>query len=176
MPHSVVIHPTAKVALKVLVIGLFVGLFFVSWKRRSTPLHGQIQVGVTANTYREVLTEGELFLPIIELSLIDASLEASWSKALSQHLAATTEVPVNHGRIDVLSKAYAIEVDRLDKWHEAIGQASHYAHETKMAGAIALIVASDLWPLSEATKSKIRTIDETCMSKNIKLVLLRRKG
>lgn len=37
------------------------------------------------------------------------------------------EVPVRYGRIDLLTSDYAIEVDKLEKFHEAIGQALHYA-------------------------------------------------
>ena len=43
---------------------------------------------------------------------------------------AKMEVPVKYGRIDLLTDDYAIEVDSLEKFHEAIGQALHYAKET----------------------------------------------
>lgn len=54
---------------------------------------------------------------------------------------AKIEVPVKYGRIDLLSDDYAIEVDRLDKFHEAIGQALHYAKETGKKPAIAFYIA-----------------------------------
>ena len=38
---------------------------------------------------------------------------------------AKMEVPVKYGRIDLLTDDYAIEVDSLEKFHEAIGQALH---------------------------------------------------
>lgn len=53
---------------------------------------------------------------------------------------AKMEVPVKYGRIDLLSDDYAIEVDRLEKFHEAIGQALHYARETGRKPAIALFI------------------------------------
>ncbi|MCG6536985.1 MAG: hypothetical protein L7F78_20340 [Syntrophales bacterium LBB04] len=43
---------------------------------------------------------------------------------------AKMEVPVKYGRIDLLTDDYVIEVDRLEKFHEAIGQVLHYARET----------------------------------------------
>jgi hypothetical protein len=43
---------------------------------------------------------------------------------------AKMEVPVKYGRIDLLTDDYAIEVDSLEKFHEAIGQALHYEYET----------------------------------------------
>jgi hypothetical protein len=41
----------------------------------------------------------------------------------------TMEVPVTYGRIDLLTYDFAVEVDRLTKFHEGIGQASHNARE-----------------------------------------------
>ena len=53
---------------------------------------------------------------------------------------AKLEVPVKYGRVDLLSDDYAIEVDRLEKFHEAIGQALHYAKETGKKPAIAVFI------------------------------------
>ena len=63
---------------------------------------------------------------------------------------------------------------KKQKWHEAIGQAAHYAAKTGKAPVAAIMMPSDLWPPSEATKSKLLLIDETCTKLGIKLVLLRR--
>lgn len=54
---------------------------------------------------------------------------------------AKMEVPVKYGRIDLLSDDYAVEVDRLEKFHEEIGQALHYARETGKKPAIAVFIA-----------------------------------
>jgi hypothetical protein len=56
------------------------------------------------------------------------------------HGKAKMEVPVKYGRIDLLTDDYAIEVDRLEKFHEAIGQALHYARETGKKPAIAFFI------------------------------------
>jgi len=50
------------------------------------------------------------------------------------------EVPVQYGRIDILTPDFAVEVDRLSKFHEGIGQALHYAKETGRRPGLALFV------------------------------------
>jgi hypothetical protein len=54
---------------------------------------------------------------------------------------AQMEVSVKYGRIDLLSDDYAIEVDNPDNFHEAIGQALHYAKETGKKPAVAFYIA-----------------------------------
>jgi len=48
------------------------------------------------------------------------------------------EVPIKYGRIDILTNSYAVEVDRLSKFHEGIGQCLHYAHETGRKPGLAI--------------------------------------
>jgi len=55
---------------------------------------------------------------------------------------AKAEVPVRYGRIDLLTGTYAIEVDRVDKFHEGIGQALHYAKETGKKPGLALFLVN----------------------------------
>jgi hypothetical protein len=50
------------------------------------------------------------------------------------------EVPVRYGRVDILTNDYAVEVDRLSKFHEGIGQALHYGTETGRQPGLALFV------------------------------------
>ena len=65
--------------------------------------------------------------------------EAYWQRAFNELYAdGATEVAVEAGRADIVNGTYAIEVDRIQKWHEAIGQALHYANETGRQPAIAL--------------------------------------
>lgn len=52
------------------------------------------------------------------------------------------EVPVRYGRIDILTTEFAVEVDRLSKFHEGIGQALHYANETGRRPGLALFVSN----------------------------------
>jgi len=55
---------------------------------------------------------------------------------------ARVEVPVRYGRVDLLTDEYAIEVDRLSKFHEGIGQALHYAAETGRLPGLAVFVVA----------------------------------
>jgi hypothetical protein len=59
------------------------------------------------------------------------------------HGRAKMEVSVKYGRIDLLTDEYVVEVDRLEKFHEAIGQALHYARETGKKPAIAIFMEED---------------------------------
>jgi hypothetical protein len=120
------------------------------------------------------IPSGDLLLPVIDLRLPDAGLESHWSAALAMRLSGQTEAAVEGGRVDVLTEHYAIEVDRLEKWHEAIGQAAHYGLKTGRVPVAAIMVPSDLWPISQATNAKLLLIDETCSKQGIKLVLLHR--
>jgi len=56
---------------------------------------------------------------------------------------AQMEAPVKYGRIDLLSSEYAIEVDSPENFHEAIGQALHYAKETGKKPAVAFYILED---------------------------------
>ena len=62
-------------------------------------------------------------LPVLVLHPPKTRLEAFWSAALAEALHGRQEVRISHGRIDVLTSTYAIEVDWLNKWHEGLGQA-----------------------------------------------------
>ncbi|GMU92857.1 MAG: hypothetical protein AMXMBFR4_19150 [Candidatus Hydrogenedentota bacterium] len=110
---------------------------------------------------------------MLVLHLPDEELEKYWSAALADYLGGDTEITVNGGRIDVLTDIYAIEVDRMDKWHEAIGQSVHYASQTGRTPCVAIILPSKSLPLGNTTLEKLVLIDKTCLEKGIKLVLLR---
>jgi hypothetical protein len=81
-------------------------------------------------------------------------------------LSGRTEVATDHGRVDVLTDRFAIEVDRMAKWHEGIGQAIHYSETTKKRPGIAFIV------LPSDNFDKLQLIEDTCVSKGIRLVIL----
>lgn len=183
MPTRVEIHPTAKIAAYALGCSLVVVLALTGIKRltRDDPQSRPNQVASAATAdlpsalYLPAAPRGPL-VPVVELTFGDASMEVNWSAALATLLHGQTEAPVEGGRVDVLTSNYAIEVDRLDKWHEGIGQAAHYGLLTKAMPVVALMVPSDDWPLSEKTRAKLLLIDETCTAQNIKLILLRRVG
>lgn len=170
MPVEARVHSTAKRAVKIIGFAILFAVLLVGLRRYATDSQVPAQTRIT-----EANAIGARYIaPIIQLQISDASKESAWSQALAQVLAGKTEVPVPNGRIDVLSERYAIEVDRLDKWHEGIGQASHYGLAVNKIPCLALIIDSDRWPLNDVTLNKLATIEQTALSKGVKLLLLRR--
>lgn len=66
--------------------------------------------------------------------------ERVWSDALAARWKGAREVRVAHGRADVVSEGWAVEVDRLGNWHEGLGQAAHYGYALGKEPVLALIV------------------------------------
>jgi len=168
VPVEAHIHSTAKrafliVGFAVVLASALIGIRKLSADRDSGPAT-QALPAVTA----------AYIAPVVSLRIADATSESSWSAALALALTGKLEVPVANGRIDVLSEDYAIEVDRMEKWHEGIGQAAHYSQATGKIACLALIIDSDRWPLNEATLSKLRTIEKTAVARGVKLLILRR--
>jgi hypothetical protein len=112
-------------------------------------------------------------LPTVVLRPEKTRLEAYWATALTAAMRGRQEVKINHGRIDVLSATYAIEVDWLDKWHEGLGQALHYSIATGKAPAVALIIKPSEWPLSENDISKLHEIRFVAEKLGVQVFLLR---
>jgi len=178
MLTRVEVHPTTKIAAYTVGCALLVAFGILGLQRLSRPdTPSVIMPGAQLARERPFSTSpAGLLVPAIELRIADATQERNWSAALASLLFGQTEVPVEGGRVDVLTEHYAIEVDRLEKWHEAIGQAAHYGLKTKRIPAAALMVPPDSWPISETTRAKLLLIDETCTKQGIKLVLLHRTG
>ena len=78
---------------------------------------------------------------------------------------AKMEMPVKYGRIDLLTDDYAIEVDRLEKFHEAIGQALHYAKETGKKPAVAFFIVDH----QPGDKEKLKYVTWLCNYYKIKV-------
>lgn len=174
MPTRVEVHPTAKIAAYALSIALAVSLAIIGSKRLfRSAVHDSVPPAV-AKGVSFSNTCGKLLWPLIELPIADAKLESNWSSALAALLSGKTEVLIDGGRVDVLTEHYAIEVDRLEKWHEVIGQAAHYAIKTGKVPVAAIMLPSDLWPISPATESKLLLIDDVCTKQGVKFVLLHR--
>lgn len=167
MSTTTTLHPTAKIALKVIVISLVVGFCLLGIKRLIKPKqdnHISENKQEEQNYHIETLTD--YLLPVLRVPVDIKAHESEWCNALAKALLGETEVTTEHGRVDVLTDRFAIEVDRLAKWHEAIGQASHYAETTKKKATIALII------LPNDNLDKLELIDKTCANKGIKLIIL----
>lgn len=178
MPTRVEVHPTARIAAYAVSCAVLVAFGIFGLRRLSRTDTQQASAPDTQPAKELLFTTscGGMLVPVIELQVADATQERNWSAALASSLSGQTEVPIERGRVDVLTEHYAIEVDRLEKWHEAIGQAAHYGLKTKKIPAAALMVPSDSWPISETTRAKLLLIDETCTKQGIKLILLHRTG
>lgn len=99
--------------------------------------------------------------------------EALWRDALAAELKAQHEVPVEGGRIDVMTDTEAIELDWPHKWHEGLGQALHYADATGKKAVLALISYSQ-GPDKLQTKSRERfdLVEKNCNKHGVRLVIL----
>jgi MoaA/NifB/PqqE/SkfB family radical SAM enzyme len=64
-----------------------------------------------------------------------------------------------------LTDDYAIEVDSLEKFHEAIGQALHYAKETGKKPGIAIFIMEP----KQSDKEKLKYIIRLCNYYKIKV-------
>lgn len=168
MSAEVTVHPTAKIAGVAVLIAVVAGSGLVGLKRLlKSPEGSKSQEASSPATYiSSVETLPDSLLPVVRVGVDPKADEADWSEALAAFLFGRTEVATDHGRVDVLTDRFAIEVDRLAKWHEAIGQASHYAGTTNKRPAIALII------LPGDNTQKLELVEDTCASKGIKLVIL----
>jgi hypothetical protein len=157
-------------AISLAALALALGLAFMAINRQAP--HAPPQTAASQPAFSGV-ADGQLLVPVILLDLADDTRESAWSAALAKIVDGKTEVKIANGRIDVLNAVYAIEVDRLGKWHEGIGQAAHYGVETGKRPCVALMIDKGLWPLAPATVEKLRTIEKTALAQGITLVLLR---
>jgi hypothetical protein len=74
------------------------------------------------------------------------------------HSQGRLEFPVPYGRVDILTNDFAIEVDDLDKFHEGIGQALHYAEATGRQPGLALFVVRS----TDMNSDKLEYVKKLC--------------
>lgn len=109
----------------------------------------------------------------ISLNVQPGSPERVWRDALAKKLNGRTEVVVPCGRIDVMTTNEVFELDFVEKWHEGLGQAIHYADATGMRGGLALIFCPKR--KDGSIKKYLRLFDLVgliCVQNNIDLVVL----
>jgi len=108
-------------------------------------------------------------IPQYTFNIDRGAKEFEWRDALSKELHGKIEQVIPDGRIDIETDTMAIEVEKIDKWHEGLGQSLHYADETRKQGVIALVItsSSDLW--------KVAIVKRVCNKNNIKLMILKPK-
>lgn len=175
MAVQVEIHSTAKrafliVGFAVALAGLALGLRYLRGPREAAP----------PSVFNALSHQGAVhtldLTPVVILNLPPDSKETTWSAELAKVLNGSTETPVQNGRVDVLTNRFAIEVERLEKWHEGIGQSLHYSDQTGKLPCIALIVADGIWPIGPKEREEIKLVEDTAQKHGIRVFILRRKN
>lgn len=80
-----------------------------------------------------------LFLSL-PLSAAERRPERWYQERVAAALDGKMEAKVENGRVDVLTKTHAIEVEKAAAWKQAIGQALWYALQTEKQAGIVLII------------------------------------
>lgn len=171
MAVTVEIHPTAKRAF--LIVGFAVGLAGLAVGLRY--LRGPRESAGFSNVTNVIGVNYSLdFTPILTLNVPPDSKESVWSAELARVFNGRTESPVKNGRVDVLTDRFAIEVERLENWHEGIGQSLHYGDQTGRLPCLALILVDDDWPLTLKRREVIRLVEDTAQKRGVRVFILRR--
>lgn len=157
-----------KVGITIIVIFILLGLGF-KLSKIYTKENVQAQKDAVLISYYSL--DKPVFVPVIQLSVADPSLEKNWVESFRQKINGRSEVPIENGRIDIVADNYAIEVDYFHKWQEGLGQALHYGDVLDKIPTLALI-DDDNRARDEHT-DQIKYIEALCMKKGVKLLLLK---
>lgn len=107
-----------------------------------------------------------LLIVLVGLSAF-AQNESYYSDMIAKELDGAREVKVKSGRVDILTKNYAIEVKKAPQWKHAIGQALWYAQQTNKSPGIILIMQSKYeWKYGIMLQS---TLDYAGLSDKVKV-------
>jgi len=77
---------------------------------------------------------------ITEVNAQTKITEKNYSIYIQSLIGGEREVSIKNGRIDLVTKEYAIEIEKAPKWKESIGQSLWYALNTNKKPAIILIL------------------------------------
>jgi len=163
-------HPISfgiKIALAVIIAAVILGGFL-----RITGNNSSVTNEPDDNKPIILGMAGNVFVPVIKLPVKMGSYEREWNTALANRINGQSEVQIDQGRVDVMTDAYAIEIDFMKKWHEGLGQAIHYGDASNRIGVLALIQEKNHEKYIKQLKL-LRTIEHLCIEKGVKLILLR---
>lgn len=111
-------------------------------------------------------------VPVLAVHPNQVDREKYWVSALAAAVNGKTEVRIPYGRVDLITQSFAIEVDWLRKWHEALGQALSYSYGTGRQAAFALVVKRKEWPLSAYNRKKLAHIARVARQNQVQVFLL----
>lgn len=110
-------------------------------------------------------------LEVIHLDVPEGARESVWTDALADRWQGDTNVRVKYGRPDIVTEDRVIEVDRLKKYHEGLGQVFHYRTELpQKQGALAIIVEKASFDVE-----KLKYIESLCAQMGFEFFVLKRK-
>lgn len=169
MATQVTFHPGLGRFLRLLAAAIAIALVVTLLLRITKPESQRTspKVDAPAGSIAETL------VPTLALCVSAGANEATWVDSLLPLLGGRKEVVIPNGRIDVVTQDFAMEVDFIQKWHEGIGQALHYASATGKRPSLALIVTHTEWPLTSERLNLLREIDRITTEQRIRLVILR---
>ncbi len=101
--------------------------------------------------------------PVLSIILIlvsfftHAQTEAWYVTEIARHLDGQTEVKVENGRVDIVTRTHAIEVERASNWKHAIGQSLWYALQTNLSpGIVLLVLDAEDWKMGLRLNSTLQ--------------------
>lgn len=156
-----------KVGLVIILIFVLLGILFKLSNVYQPQDHPTAKTDLTTIRYSN---DNPTLVPIIHIKVKDPSLEKYWVESLRQELNGRSEVSIQNGRMDIVTDAYAIEVDFFHKWQEGLGQVLQYGDVSGKIPILALI---------EEDKPKLdyfdrlKYIDSLCVKKGVKLLILK---
>ncbi|MDH4230940.1 MAG: hypothetical protein OEW04_02795 [Nitrospirota bacterium] len=157
-----------KVGIAIIAIFILLGLVF---KMSKVFLKEDSQEQKQPHSFSYYSLDNPVFIPAIELSVEDPSLEKYWIEAFRQKINGRSEVPIENGRVDIVTDSYAIEVDYLHKWQEGLGQALHYGDVLSKIPTLALIDDDNRAKADHV--DQLKYIEALCIKRGVKLLLLK---
>lgn len=97
------------------------------------------------------------FLFILSCIPLSAQQESWYIQEIAGYLKGQTEVPVENGRIDIVTATHAIEVERASNWKHSIGQSLWYAQQKNLTpGIVLLVLDEDDWKMGIRLNSTLQ--------------------
>lgn len=157
-----------KVAVSVIVVSVIIGGLL---RLTSSDVQDNHDMSSKLDAHYTTQLSDGILVPVIHLPVSADSKEKQWNEALARAIKGESEVSIPNGRVDVMTKFYAIEIDFEKKWQEGLGQAIHYGDESNRIGVVAII--DNETTLSTERIELIRKVERLCLESGVKLILLR---